>query len=182
MTLRTCYFSVYGNNESRMNNIELHEKAASFLEAVQSKKGQFIELSFQSQGEPSAEHKHRALTKVSKGIYRTGVDFANLSSVKEAIAKGERGEVQPLSWGVWKVFPFIIGHKGNDYCRITTSPSHTPSVSYFVDGVEVSKEHYLSLLPPSKRKPSEPSEVFTIKAENIIKVGGLDLTEVKEGV
>lgn len=163
-----------------MINIDLHEKAASFLEAVQSKKGQFIELSFQSNGEPSAEHKGRILTKVTKGIYRTGVDFANLSSVKEAIAKGERGEVQSLAWGAWKVFPFIIGHKGSDYCRITTSPSHKPSVAYFVDGVEVSKEHYLSMLPPSKRKPSEPSEVFTIKAENIIKVGGLDLSEVKE--
>jgi hypothetical protein len=40
-----------------MNNIILHENAASFLEAVQSKKGQFIELSFRSIGEPSAEHK-----------------------------------------------------------------------------------------------------------------------------
>ena len=158
-----------------MQNIDLHENAASFLEAVQSKKGQFIELSFRSIGEPSAEHKGRLLTKVSKGIYRTGVDFANLSSVKEAIANGERGEVQPLAWGKWKVFPFIIGHKDTDYCRITTSPSHHPSVNYYVDGVEVSKEHYLSFLPPSKRKASEPSEVFTIKAENIIKVGGLDI-------
>lgn len=164
-----------------MNNQELHQNSASFLNAVSSKKGQFIELSFKSDGKPSKDHKGRILEKRTVGIYRTGVNFANLSSVKEAIANGERGEVQPLIWGSWKVFPFVIEHKGEEYLRITTSKS-IPKVNYFVDGIEVSKDHYLSMLPPSERKPSEPSEVFTIKAKNLIGVAGLDITEEVVGV
>lgn len=164
------------------NQSELHPNSVAFLNAVQSKKGQFIELSFKSEGKPSKDHKGRVLEKRTVGIYRTGVNYANLSSVKEAIANGERGEVQPLPWGKWAVFPFIIDKEGEEYLRITTSPAHRPKVNYFVDGIEVSKEHYLSMLPPSARVPSEPSEVFTIKAKNLIGVAGLDIEEEVVGV
>ena len=162
-----------------MNNLILTPNASAFVEACKSRKGQFIELTYKSNPKPAASFKERVLEKVSTGIFRTGINYANLSPVKEAIADGLRGEVQPLPKGQeWLVFPFVIKAEKGELLRITTSPAHRPSVVYKVDGVEVSKENFESFLIPSAlKKPSAPLLVFTIKAENLIKVGGLDLTE-----
>lgn len=165
-----------------MSSPILTANASAFVEACKARKGQFIELTYKSNPKPAAAFKGVVLEKVSTGIFRTGISFANLSAVKEAIANGERGEVQPLPKGQsWAVFPFVIStDKGGELLRITTSPAHRPSVVYKVDGVEVSKAHFEShLVPSALSKPSEPLLVFTIKADNLIKVSGLDLTEAE---
>jgi hypothetical protein len=167
--------------KNQMTNLT-NAKSIAFVEACNSRKGQFIDLSFTSSPSPSKEYKGKVLTKMTKGIFRTGINFANLKAVKVGIEAGERGEVQSLPWGDWAVFPLVITNKGNEYLRITVSPAHKPTSTFFVDGVEVSKEHFESHLPPSARKPSEtPTLVFNIQADNLISVSGLDLIEEVAG-
>lgn len=158
--------------------------ARAFVDACNSRKGQFVEISFKSNPSPSKEHKGKVLEKVSTGIFRTGINYANLSPVKTAVEAGQREEVGSLPWGAWAVFPLVIVNKGKEYLRITTSPFHRPSVRFSVDGVEVSKEHFESLLPPSKRSQpdKEPTLIFNIEADNLLSVAGTDLVEVEGGV
>lgn len=47
-----------------------------------------------------------------------GVSFANRKEVREAIELGLRGGVQPLPWGEWSDYPFLITHKGETYVRL----------------------------------------------------------------
>lgn len=162
----------------------INNNSKAFVDACNSRKGQFIELSFKSEPKPNKDNKGKVLVKETKGIFRTGINYANLSPIKEAIEAGERGEVGSLPWGKWAVFPLVIVNGEKEYLRITTSPFHRPAVRYSVDGVEVSKEHFESLLPASQRsKPDEaPVLVFNINADNLVSVAGTDLVEVEGGV
>lgn len=166
-----------------MNNLT-HPNSKAFVEACNNRKGQFIELTFRSTPAPNKDNKGKALLKETTGIYRTGINFANLSPVKQAIEAGEREEVGSLPWGAWSVFPLVIVNGEKEYLRITISPFHRPSVRYSVDGVEVSKEHFESNLPPSKRSNPEdkPVLIFNIEAGNLVGVAGTDLVEVAGGV
>jgi hypothetical protein len=161
-----------------------NDNSRSFVEACNSRKGQFVEIAFRSLPTPSKEFKGAVLEKTTTGIFRTGINYANLSPVKTAIEAGERGEVGSLPWGAWAVFPLVIANKGKEYLRITTSPFHRPSVRYSVNSVEVSKEHFESHLAPSKRSQpdKEPTLVFNIEADNLLSVAGTDLVEVGAGV
>jgi len=135
--------------------------------------GPHIALVFKSKGKPSSSYKGAVLEKITEGAFRAGIDYANLSEVKEAIAKGERGEVEPLPWGEWSMFPYHITHKGKSYFRFYPSTGgmiQKPKVTYFVNGEEVDKDTYYEMLPPSDRKPSE-KPCFVIEAGNILKIG-----------
>jgi hypothetical protein len=162
----------------------IHPNSKAFVDACNSRKGQFIELTFRSTPTPNKDNKGKVLVKETTGIFRTGINYANLSPVKDAIEAGERGEVGSLPWGSWAVFPLVIVNGEKEYLRITTSPFHRPTVRYSVDGVEVSKEHFESNLPASKRsKPEDkPTLIFNIEAGNLVGVAGTDLVEVEGGV
>ena len=136
-------------------------------------KGQFITAYWRSEPTPAAAHKGVHLLKITKGVVRSGIDYAKLTTVKEAIANGERGEVEPLPWGVWKDFPYIIEHKGKEYLRLYPSPSesHRPKATFFVEGVEVDRATFATYLTPSNAKKllePEPLDCFTIAEENLI--------------
>ena len=159
--------------------IALTPKASAFVDACSSRKGQFISLDFKSEPAPSAEFKKAGvvLEKISKGIYRTGINFANLSAVKEGIENGERGEVQPLPKGQsWAIFPLVIKKEdGSLLLRVTMAEGHFPQVTYKVNGSEVSKENFESYLPPSARSSNkERPLVFTIKESNLLAVAGIE--------
>lgn len=167
-----------------MTIANLNSNSKAFVDACNSRKGQFISLSFKSEPKPNKDNKGKVLVKETTGIFRTGINYANLSPIKTAIEAGERGEVGSLPWGSWAVFPLVIVNGEKQYLRITTSPFHRPSVRYSVDGVEVSKEHFESLLPASQRSNPEdkPVLVFNISADNLVSVAGTDLVEVEGGV
>ena len=114
-----------GNQEIEMN-----------IEKFMSCKGQFIAASWLSPKTPAAAFKGHRLEKRSSGLFRAGISFSNLGSVKDAIEAGEREEVGPLPWGEWMVYPYTIGHKGATYFRLTP-PSMT---IYYVDGLECDKD------------------------------------------
>jgi hypothetical protein len=135
--------------------------------------GQHIHVEFKSEGKPSSEFKGVKLEKITSGAFRAGIDYANLSEVKEAIAAGERGEVEPLPWGEWVMFPFHIHHKEKDYLRLYPATGgfiQSPKVTYFMAEHEISKEEYLSMLPPSSRKSSD-KPCFVVNMDNIIQIG-----------
>lgn len=146
----------------------LSPKAKAALLALSDCKGQFIAAEWMSEPKPLAAHKGKVLRKFSKATVRTGVSFANLSSVKEGIAAGERGEVESLPWGEWMVYPYIITHKGNEYLRLTLTEGCPITSRYEVDGVEVDAATFHSMLPKSS---GERPEVLTVKVANLIRIG-----------
>ena len=57
-------------------------------------KGNFVKAYWKSNPSPAAAHKKTVvLEKVTAGVVRAGINYANLSAVKDAIEAGERGEV-----------------------------------------------------------------------------------------
>lgn len=129
------------------------------------------------------------IEKETSATIRTGINFANLSSVKEGIANEERSEVQALQWGTWSEFPFIIEHKGNDYLRLYPASSvpfvyeegkavctqeegniQRPKVKWFLDGREIPFVLIQEFLLASELpKPIEETPIcFTIKFNDLI--------------
>jgi hypothetical protein len=172
-----------GANPAGVSPASLTNNAVAFLTACSSRKGQFIRLRYKSVPTSTLSASSRKagvmLEKETEGVFRTGVNYANLSAVKEAIEAEERGEVQPLPKGqTWAVFPWVIKtDKGGELLRITVAEGQFPKVVYKVNGVEVSKENYESHLVASARSKErdEPLLVFTIKSENLLSVSGADL-------
>jgi len=139
-------------------------------------KGQFASVTFKSNPKTNASSKGVMLEKTTSGVFRAGINFANLTSVKEGIANNERGEVQSLPWGEWVQFPFVIQHKGERFLRLTVAPNASIKCSFKVNGVEVSREEFESHLVPSARSDAKadkaPVEVFTIKEANLVSFNG----------
>lgn len=135
--------------------------------------GQFASVTFKSTPAPAAKFKGVMLEKTTTGVFRSGVNFANLTSVKEGIANSERGEVQSLSWGEWVNFPFVIAHKGERFLRLTTVNGVKSKSTFKVNGVEVSKDEFEQFLVPSARSENKtPTEVFNIKESNLVSFNG----------
>lgn len=158
------------------NNNTKHQPSEKFLRllaAVQDGKGQFLAIEMEKDETPMAASKKEGITlrKRTKMVVRTGVEFANLASVKQGIESGERGEVQSLPWGNWFLYPYGIVHNGTEYFRFTLGANTRPSCDYFVNGEQVKREDFIKHLPASKREPSEPSEVISVKLENITRIG-----------
>lgn len=153
--------------------------ANSVISAFLSCKGQFASVTFKSNPKPAADFKGVTLEKVTTGVFRSGVNFANLTSVKDGIANGERGEVQPLAWGEWVNFPFVIAHKGERFLRLTTVKGAKSKSTFKVNGVEVSRDEFESFLVPSARSGAKtPTEVFNIKEANLVSFNG-EVSEVE---
>jgi len=134
-------------------------------------KGQYVSLITKSEVKPAASYRNVRLEKVITNKYRAGIEFRNLKAVKDAIESGERGEIQPLRWGKWKQYPYIIEHKGKEYVRLypATNSDSGISVTYKVDGKEVSRGEFNAYLVPSAvEKQGETPECFYIAVDNIL--------------
>ena len=153
------------------------------VEKFMTSTGQFCRVTFASEKRPAAKHKGRKLVKRTSGIFRSGIQYKNLGAVKEAIEAGERGEVQPLPWGQWVQYPYIIEHKGTYYVRLY--PPHkrneegrlVPTWSesqlkyeFLVDDEIVDEDTFNSYLTPSQVNSKVP-DCFTVKSENIEALG-----------
>lgn len=146
------------------------------LERIMDTKGSFVKVYWKSNPKPAAVFKNVELQKVTSAVCRAGIDYANLSVVKEGIASGERGPVQELPWGSWLVFPYTITHKDETYVRLypSSNSKQIASSQYYVNGTEVTKEQFASYLTNSEaKKLLEPTEedkplCFTVKQSNIL--------------
>lgn len=147
-------------------------------------KGNFVKASWKSNAKPAAAHKGILLEKHTVAVVQAGVDYANLSAVKQGIEDGTRDEVGELPWGEWYVdpltkkswFPHVITHKDEFYLRLYPSgaDNHIPKSVFYVDGKEVTKDEYAKYLTPSEAKkllnPSDDDKplCFTIKLNNLL--------------
>lgn len=163
-----------------MNNTKTQSLTAEeILNRILNARGQFVKAVWKSNPTPAAAHKKSGifLEKHTSAVCRAGINFAQLSSVKDAIAVGDRPEVGELPWGQWKVdangksmFPWVITHKEADYIRLYPTDSKCETL-YFVNGVEVDRNAFSAYLTPSdatKMTSGEKPECFTIKRENIL--------------
>lgn len=159
-------------------------KAGDVRDKILNAKGNFVKASWKSNPKPAAAHKGVLLEKHTVAVVQAGVNYANLSAVKDAIEDGERGEVQELPWGKWyrdpltdkEWFPYVIEHKDNLYLRLYPSQgnNHKTETVYFAGGEEVSKDTFAEYLTKGEaRKLLEPTEkdtplCFTIKLANLL--------------
>lgn len=112
------------------------------------------------------------IIKESDMRIRVGVNYKNLKANKNK-------EIQPLPWGKWVkgLENLVVEHKGNYYLRITsTNPSDLEKASdviatrYIQNGKEISKEEVINQIG-EKKLTSNPSMVYNIKFDNIIRIG-----------
>ena len=156
-----------------MQNTSISNSNNNVIAAFLAAAGQFASVTFKSTPTAAAKFKGTELVKVTTGVFRSGVNFANLTSVKEGIANNERGEVQPLAWGTGVQFPFVIAHKGERFLRLTTVAGQKSTSKFFVNGIEVKKDEFESFLVPSARSENKtPTEVFNIKESNLVSFNG----------
>lgn len=160
--------------------------ADAIRDKILNSKGHFVKASWKSNPKPAAAHKSVLLEKHTVAVVQAGVNYANLSAVKEGIASGERGEVQELPWGTWYTdkltkkswFPYVIEHKDQLYIRLYPSgaSNHIPKSVFYVNGEVVDKATFASYLTPSEAKkilfPTDEDKplCFTIKSENILDI------------
>ena len=112
------------------------------------------------------------IIKESDMRIRVGVNYKNLKANKNK-------EIQPLPWGKWVkgLENLVVEHKGNYYLRITsTNPNDLEKASdviatrYIQNGKEISKEEVINQIG-EKKLTSNPSIVYNIKFDNIIRIG-----------
>ena len=150
--------------------------AKLIVEQLQNRKGQHVSVTWRREMK-TLKTCQDSIEKQTTAHVRAGINYANLASVKEGIATGERGEVQPLpTWQEWELFPFILKHKtkGTEYVRLYPAAFDNliPSVSYFRNGQPVDKESLRSECYASEFAESEErTPVFCIKAESVLNIG-----------
>ena len=158
--------------------------AGAVRDKILNAKGNFVKAAWKSNPSPAAAFKKDGvlLEKHTVAVVQAGVNYANLSAVKDAIAAGERGEVQELPWGEWYKdpltgkdwFPHVITHKDEFYLRLYPSEgnNHRTKSVFYVNGEEVTKEDFAKYLTPSESKklldPEEKPLCFTIKLKNLL--------------
>ena len=136
-------------------------------------KGQYISLITKSEVQPAAAHKGVYLEKITSNKYRAGIQFKNLKSVKDAIEAGEREEIQPLRWGKWKKYPYIVEHKDKEYIRLypSTNSDSGIEVKYKVNGKEVPRSEFNAYLKPSDlNKQGVMPECYMVALDNILEI------------
>lgn len=117
-------------------------------------------MEWQTEVRPAAKWRGHTLTKVSRAICLTGVEYRNL-------AVNEDTETGALPWGEWSQYPYVITHKGVDYLRVYAVDGSIKT-QYYVDGIDVSRDEFLRYLTPSQRDAKRPNGgVMTIKASNM---------------
>jgi len=149
--------------------------ASDVLSKFFASKGQFVRAAWKSNPKPAAAYKGTLLEKRTTTIVRSGLSFANLSSVKAGIESGERPEVGPLPFGEWVIPNYLIKlekpESVNYYLRMYPTDA-VPMVKYYVNGDETTKDKFATYLTPSEAKKltgdSERPECFTIKLENVL--------------
>ena len=150
-------------------------KSSQIVESLQAIKGQHV--SVVSRRTRKVRKGSPDVVKRTIAYVRTGIDYANLTVVKDAIAAKERGEVQ-LIWngkGEWAVFPFVIRHvvTGQEYMRLypASFDDLKPSAQYSIDGAPVDFETVRPYLLASELPSGEIPLCYTLKSEDIETIG-----------
>ena len=109
---------------------------------------------------------------------RSGINYSNLASVRDAIEAGKREPVEGLPWGQWRegCANYIIDHKDKEYVRLYPASFDNlskASVQWLLNGKPCQyKDVEPYLLASEKHKDDdEKPACFTVNAENILSIG-----------
>lgn len=144
-------------------------QAKQIVDALQNHKGQHLKVIWERQ----CKAKGATVEKRVTAYVRSGIDYANLKTVREAIEARERGEVQPIwnGFGEWAQFPFVIRHvtKGTEYLRLYPSSFKNlrPSTEWKMNGKKTTYKKVERFLKSSELKKDEIPSCFTVKAEDV---------------
>jgi len=122
--------------------------------------------------------KHK-VTKVTRLVIRGGIAYDNIGVVQEGRENGTLpAENAGLPWGEWADESGVhITHKGEDYVRMypASGIDFPTKVDYFLDGIQTTKsEVQIMCLASEMPKPDdEEPKCYTIRASNIVEIGGL---------
>ena len=151
-------------------------KALAIVEALKGKKGQHVQITWQRIAK-TLKSFDGIIAKRTTAWVRSGISYANLSDVRDAIEAGTREAVQGLPWGQWRegFTNYVIDHKDKEYIRLypaTFANLATPQVEYMLDGRPASYEQVAPyLLASEKRKDEDKPACFTVNAADVLSIG-----------
>lgn len=137
-----------------------------YLELVEGGTEHFT-VEFHSDPKPAAAHKAKRLRKVTTALCMTGARYEDLRVNRDR-------ETGPLPWGTWKVEPYVIEHKGQDYARLYVVENGVWCI-YTVDGEVVPRDQFVKYLTPSQANAKRPNGgTITVKMSGVRLVGEPD--------
>ena len=150
-------------------------KAQDIVTSLQNRKGQHVQITWQRMAK-TLKSFGGMIAKRTTAYVRSGINYSNLSDIRDAIEAGTREAVEGLPWGQWRegAANFIIDHKDKEYVRLypaTFANLQTPRVTWLLDGNEVeyaAVEPYL--LSSEKRKDDERPACFTVNADDVLTI------------
>jgi hypothetical protein len=151
-------------------------KAQEIMDALKGKKGQHVQAVWQRVCKTSKKW-DGLICKRTMAWVRSGISYANLQDIKDAIERGEREPVEGLPWGQWRegCANYIIDHNGQEYIRLypATFDNLQNSVEYTLNGKPATyAECEPHLLASEKHKPEdERPACFTVKADSVLTIG-----------
>lgn len=123
------------------------------------------------------------VSKRSRLFVTAGTEYRNRKEIREAIEAGTRGAVQPLPWGVWVNYPYVIGHtpKGTgvytEYVRAFPPTEDQmqhfnlrPSVQFFANGAEITREQAIEFCGSKAKADKEHKSALALSVPNVITI------------
>lgn len=139
---------------------------------VESKgKGQFTNVVWEKRLKTKANITD-IVEKHSEVIGRFGISYDNIGRVKEKREKGILPTESKLPWGKYvDENRNFIEHNGQTYLSVKTVPHNYVRTTYYINGVEATKEEAQKLCLKSEFSSSaDRLDVFTLKTSNILSI------------
>jgi len=127
-----------------------------------------------------------AVVKRSRLFVTAGTEFKNRREVREAIEAGERGEVQPLKWGAWVWYPYVIGHTPKsgflsgqyvEYVRAyppseaqLASFNLSPSVQFYANGQAITREQAIEFCGSEAKPDDKHKDAIVLTVPYIVSI------------
>lgn len=115
------------------------------------------------------------IVKRSKYQVRFGLEYHALAEVKQNFIdkfgckpSDVKNYVGSRKWGTWKQYPYYLTHNGSDYVHSVTANGNTPTTTYYLNGVEVSKDVVLKYCPKSELSSSGTTTQIDFKLDNLV--------------
>lgn len=151
-------------------------QAMEVIEALKGKKGQHVQAVWQR---PAKTFKgcNVMVFKKTTAYVRSGIQYANLQDVRNAIEMGEREPVQGLPYGQWRegFTNYIIDDGDKEYVRLYPAvfDNLKPQVEWLLDGEVVPFERVKPYLLASEKSSREKkSACFNVNAAHILSIAG----------
>lgn len=150
-------------------------KAYEVFQELVGRKGQHVKITWQRSAKLRKGTDHLVFKRTTAHV-RAGINYSNLTDIREGIEKGTREPVEGLPWGVWRegFQNFIIDNGEKEYIRLypASFDNLKPQVTWLLDGREVEYaevEPYL-LASEKPKTHEEKSACFNVNAADIITV------------